>query len=312
MPSTVQVARGRSRGGPFERGRDIYNYRCYFCHGYNGDARTLAATYLSPPPRDFTAADPMELDRRRMIEAVRRGKAGTAMQSFGRVLGEAEIEAVVDFVRQAFMAGDRENTAYHTAANGWPDHQRYAPAFPFATGEIALDVPEAELTARQRQGRRMFMSSCITCHDRSRVRREGRIWNRRAISYPRGAYAHNEPEPDSVSGASPYAVHDKPPDVAGLTDQQRRGERLFQENCAFCHGADGTGKNWIGSFLQPHPRNLTDPQATGPMTRQRLESVIRDGLPGTTMPAWKHVLDDRQVAAIAAYVMTAMVDGPGR
>ena len=29
-----------------ERGRAIYNFRCYFCHGYSGDARTLAATYL--------------------------------------------------------------------------------------------------------------------------------------------------------------------------------------------------------------------------------------------------------------------------
>ena len=25
-----------------EAGRAIYNYRCYFCHGYSGDARTLA------------------------------------------------------------------------------------------------------------------------------------------------------------------------------------------------------------------------------------------------------------------------------
>ncbi len=39
-----------------EQGRAVYNFRCYFCHGYSGDAKTLAATYLQPPPRDFSAA----------------------------------------------------------------------------------------------------------------------------------------------------------------------------------------------------------------------------------------------------------------
>jgi cytochrome c oxidase cbb3-type subunit 3 len=29
--------------------------------------------------------------------------------------------------------------------------------------------------------------------------------------------------------------------VAGLEARERRGEKLFQANCAFCHGADGTG-----------------------------------------------------------------------
>ena len=44
-----------------EAGRSVYNFRCYFCHGYSGDARTLAAEFLSPPPRDFTDTDPEAL-----------------------------------------------------------------------------------------------------------------------------------------------------------------------------------------------------------------------------------------------------------
>ncbi len=38
-----------------KRERAIYNFRCYFCHGYSGDAKTLASTYLKPQPRDFTS-----------------------------------------------------------------------------------------------------------------------------------------------------------------------------------------------------------------------------------------------------------------
>ena len=60
-----------------ERGRQIYNFRCYFCHGYSGDAKTLASTYLSPKPRDFTRS---ALDAPQIATAVRDGRSGTAMK----------------------------------------------------------------------------------------------------------------------------------------------------------------------------------------------------------------------------------------
>lgn len=306
MPSTVEIARDGVAADGVALGRDVYNFRCYFCHGYNGDARTLASTYLTPPPRDFTALPLAALSRGQMIEVVRDGKPGTAMKGFSTLLTRAETEAVVDFVRTAFMGGTPSNTRYHTPANGWPDHHRYAAAFPFAVGEIALDQPVETLTADQQAGRRLFMSACITCHDRARVTSEGQPWSARAVSYPRGGYSHRAPE-DTVSGATPYALHDVPPRPDELTDQQRVGERLFQANCAFCHAADGSGKNWIGSFLASRPRNLTDPVAVSGYTRAHLVSVIRDGLPGTTMSAWRHVLSEAEIDAVAAYVMAVFV-----
>ncbi len=69
-----------------ERGRAIYNFRCYYCHGYSGDAKTLAATMLSTPPRDFTAPEAAGLTRAAMIEVVSSGKPGTPMKSFSRLL----------------------------------------------------------------------------------------------------------------------------------------------------------------------------------------------------------------------------------
>ena len=38
------------------------------------------------------------------------------------------------------------------------------------------------------------------------------------------------------------------------------------------------------------------------MPRQRLAQRIRDGLPGTSMPAWRHVLQPAEIDAVAAYV----------
>lgn len=306
IPSTVEVATGSRAVTNFDRGRDIYNFRCYFCHGYAGDAQTLAATYLSPPPRNFTTTSLNELPRARMVRSVTEGRSNTAMAGFKGVLSPAEIELVVDFVRQAFMGGDKLNTRYHTKGNDWPNHERYAAAFPFATGAIALDRAVEKLTPEQRRGRQLFMASCITCHDRARVEEEGIPWDPRPVSYPRTSYSHRLPEADAVSSATPYSLHNRAPQVTGLTPQEREGEGLYQSpnGCAFCHAADGTGKNWIGSFMEPHARDLT---TLNGMTQQQLEIVIRDGLKGTSMPAWRDVLNERQRAAVAAYVMRVFI-----
>jgi cytochrome c oxidase cbb3-type subunit 3 len=292
-----------------ERGRAIYNFRCYFCHGYSGDAKTLAATYLTPPPRSFIATGPDELSREAMIAAVTQGRPGTAMQSFANTISEGDIALVVDFVRREFMTDKARNTRYHTVENGWPDHDQYAPAFPFALSEIPIDTPDAQLTPEQLLGKRIFMQSCVTCHDRARVEDEGEIWDPRSVSYPRNQYSHRKSEQpdttDSETGASPYALHDQAPVLKQASPEVLEGEQLFQANCAFCHAADGTGKNWIGSFLEPHPRNLTDPANMQSMTHERLRGVIREGLPGTTMSAWKSVLTDKQIDSIIKYIDAA-------
>jgi len=300
-----------------ELGRKIYNFRCYYCHGYSGDARTLAATLVTPKPVDFTSISPDALGRERMLHSIQSGRPGTAMMSFSSVLQPREIAAVADFIRQEFMTAKRENTRYHTEANGWFNHERYAAAFPFTSGEIALDTPWEQLTPQQAEGKRLFMTTCVSCHDRARVNNPDVVWEPRPVSYPRNQYSpgdHAPPEMtaskgaasksslDAMTSASPYLLHDRVPVLAGLSASERRGEQLFQQNCAFCHAADGTARNWIGSFMQPHPRDLTSPKAMSGMTRTRLRTVIHEGLPGTSMPAWKSVLSEQQVEDVIAYV----------
>lgn len=285
-----------------EAGRRIYNFRCYYCHGYSGDARTLAATYLTPKPRAFSTLDPARLSRAGMLDTVARGRPGTAMAAFAGILKPGEIALVVDFVRREFMRDKARNTRYHTPANGWPDHERNRDAFPFATGALALDTPPERLTPAQRRGKALFLASCVSCHDRARVEDEGVIWEARAVSYPRAGYSHvDPPKVDAMTSATPYARHDIAPRLSGLSAPARQGERLFQANCAFCHAGDGTGRNWIGSFMEPHPRDLTGPGMRG-MSAARLRQAIRDGLPNTSMPAWKTVLDDTQIDAVIAYI----------
>jgi len=286
-----------------ETGRAIYNYRCYFCHGYSGDAKTLASTYLFPPPRDFTNSSLKALDRDTMINAVTHGRPKTGMTSFTRLLNPAEIESVVDFIRQEFMTDHKPNTRYHTIENGWSNHQRYAIAFPFAKGEIPLDTPWEQLSPEQKQGKTLFMESCITCHDRAKVIDEGPVWTSQSLSYPRNNFSYSDI--DVQSGASIYASHDRIPDADNLSAQAKLGQALWQQNCAFCHAADGTGKNWIGSFMEPKPRDLTNPEFMQAINRTYLQHAIQKGLRNTSMPAWENVLSASQIDEIIQYISEA-------
>lgn len=159
-----------------ERGRAVWNFRCYFCHGYSGDAKTLAATYMERKPPDFQSADPREFPIERIEAAIRNGVPGTPMAPFTGVIGEREIRDVAAFLRSEFLERRAPNTRYHTREAGWPDHDRYRDAYPFARGEIPLDADPGTLDASQLRGRRMFLESCITCHDRAHVREPGVTW----------------------------------------------------------------------------------------------------------------------------------------
>jgi cytochrome c oxidase cbb3-type subunit 3 len=133
------------------------------------------------------------------------------------------------------------------------------------------------------------------------------------LSYPRNDYAPGdaqEKKVDAMTSATPYLIHEKPPKFTDLTALEKQGEVLFQGNCSFCHSADGTGKNWVGSFMQPHPRNLTDTTVMSGMTKTRLRKVINEGLPGTSMPAWKSVLSEQDIESVIAYVSRAFYSLP--
>jgi putative heme-binding domain-containing protein len=69
------------------------------------------------------------------------------------------------------------------------------------------------------------------------------------------------------------------------------GRRLFDSQCAVCHGQDGRGGR--GPSLARRLRHAPD--------EETLREVIRSGLPGGEMPAaWQ--LSPREVAGVAAYV----------
>jgi cytochrome c oxidase cbb3-type subunit 3 len=292
-------------------GEAIYRYYCYQCHGYAGNAETLASASLSPPPRDFTSVGADELPLERIVETVLNGRDGTAMVSFASVLDEDGARAVAEYIRASFMSADRIDARYHSPENGWTDHERYAEAFPFIDGSIPLSTPWESLDETRQRGRRLYESACVSCHDQPNTGAgDDPEWALRAVSYPRDHFSHREPNHDLISGASPYAQHDIPPDPSGLSPRALEGLPLYQDNCAFCHAADGTGRNWIGSFLEPRPRDFTDPAFPLARDENAMRQRILHGIPGTSMPAWKDVLGTHEIAAIIAYIQETFRSEP--
>ena len=84
---------------------------------------------------------------------------------------------------------------------------------------------------------------------------------------------------------------------------RRRGDRLFQQHCALCHGASGDGRGVRREGLTSLPRDFTDPAWRMGTSPRRVFFAIREGLRGTAMPSWK-ALSEHDAWDMTAYVMS--------
>lgn len=75
------------------------------------------------------------------------------------------------------------------------------------------------------------------------------------------------------------------------------GAKVFADNCAACHGDNGTGNRDVGA------PNLTDKVWLFAPTRATIIEGIVNGR-GSVMPAWANRLDDATIKALAVYVHT--------
>src|ERR671911_274016 len=95
-----------------------------------------------------------------------------------------------------------------------------------------------------------------------------------------------------------------------------RGEALFAQYCALCHGASGRGDGPGGASLTRPPADLTAGHAI-PHSDDDYAYWIENGIEGTNMPAFGQELADGQIRDVIAYIrslqQTALLarDAPG-
>ncbi len=84
------------------------------------------------------------------------------------------------------------------------------------------------------------------------------------------------------------------------------GESLFQIEaqptaCKICHGVTGNGLGIMAQGLNPPPRNFTCRSTMETISDGQLFWIIRNGSPGTGMPAFKN-LKDKEIWQIVHYL----------
>ncbi len=82
------------------------------------------------------------------------------------------------------------------------------------------------------------------------------------------------------------------------SDSLQRGNRVFQQNCAPCHGIAGDGKGSAATTLIPEPANFKLKQ---PDFAYIMET-LNNGIAGTAMPAWKEQIPEADRRALAEFV----------
>ncbi|HEX3754725.1 MAG TPA: c-type cytochrome [Rhizomicrobium sp.] len=76
-----------------------------------------------------------------------------------------------------------------------------------------------------------------------------------------------------------------------------QGEQIYNKNCTACHGVNG-GAGEIGPAIV---LDMSTP-LRGERNDFQVVQTIRDGVPGTAMPAWKGKLADDDILKIGAYI----------
>jgi cbb3-type cytochrome c oxidase subunit III len=191
------------------RGRQVYAKTCSVCHGDRGAGSQWAQANLNPPPRDFTTPQARgDLTRDRMLAAVAGGRPGTAMASFSSQLKPADMEAVVDYIRTAFMRVDSDAGISGTQAHGGAPVLPNAPvakAAPAKPVKVDMSAPLPNgLVGNVEAGRKFYDANCATCHG---VKGDGQG--------PR-AYFIN-PKPRVLISAETRAMFNRPALFAGVS-----------------------------------------------------------------------------------------------
>lgn len=99
---------------------------------------------------------------------------------------------------------------------------------------------------------------------------------------------------------------DKP--VLSSSESLARGNEVFQQNCAPCHGASGDGRGPVAATLLPLPANFRLKQPDFDYILQ----VVSEGVPGTGMPAWKNQVSEPDRRALAGFVRSLFAPNPQR
>jgi mono/diheme cytochrome c family protein len=153
--TTIMEPNSKLAGG---RGEAIYAAHCASCHGPTGRGVLDHATGARRAPDLATPEASQNVSRSRMIDAVVNGKSGTMMIDYGQKLAMTDIEAVVDYMRTAFMLPVIDGLSGIKARGESAAAEKPKPS-------VDMDAPMPKnLQGDSLKGQAFFLGNCATCH----------------------------------------------------------------------------------------------------------------------------------------------------
>lgn len=288
------------------KGRQLFfDKNCYGCHKIEGLAAGTLGPELSEVGKKFKPDYLWE-----SIVEPRANSATSFMPKFD--LNDEEVKALVVFLKSRrgmnfsetsldrYRAGLNQGKAESSASEGV-----VATTLKTEPGAGASLIALGEKLINDR--------SCLACHKLGN--RDGGIapelsfegllkdetWTMKHFRDPRSRISDSiMPSfsfPDTEFQAmTAYLMSLKTPPV--LNDSSGTYSTL----CARCHGDLGNGKGLISVYLDPYPRDLTKAGFMNSKTEERLMKSIREGVTGTSMPAWGRVLNDEQIRGVLDHI----------
>lgn len=283
------------------RGRELYfKEGCFGCHRIQG----ISSGTIGP---DLT-----EVGKERKLDYLwghivdpRAYTPTSVMPQFK--LSDDDKKALVIFLKSRRGSNPSESSVdeYKLAANT-------AAPVPDSVAEVQVALSAAK-TPSARGEQLIHGYACLSCHKLDDhdggispdLSREGLVrdqaWLMEHFRNPRAGVpdsnmpAFNLPEKDFEDMTAYLATRTALPPA--MTPEQ-----TFKELCARCHGDKGNGKGPNAIYLDPAPRDLTRAEFMATKPQKRLVSSIRDGVAGTSMPAWGRMLTDAQIQGVLDYV----------
>ncbi|MFQ5449129.1 MAG: c-type cytochrome [Nitrospinaceae bacterium] len=107
---------------------------------------------------------------------------------------------------------------------------------------------------------------------------------------------------------------EQPPDPV-KKEMLDKGKKVYYKRCVWCHGVDGGGDGPSAERLFTRPRNFHQ----GTFKIRRTDSgelpleadlirTVKNGLPGSAMPAWGEVLSEDEIVSVIQFVKTLVQD----
>lgn len=82
------------------------------------------------------------------------------------------------------------------------------------------------------------------------------------------------------------------------------GRRIYERDCAVCHGVSGRADTDAGKVLRPSPSQFANPIEMARLDDGRMYAAIKLGRPGTAMGGWGELLSPVEIIDVMRYVRT--------